>query len=110
MEEGKRRFRTVIFYKNYFQECFARQREKARDKVIWTLDLIEELPRVPESYLKHIEHTTGLYEIRIQQGGDSFRIFCFFDDDRLIVLANGFLKKSQKIPPSELRKAQKIKR
>ncbi|MBP6127747.1 MAG: type II toxin-antitoxin system RelE/ParE family toxin [Flavobacterium sp.] len=77
--------------------------------MIWTLDLIEELPRVPETYLKHIENTDGLYEIRVKQGSDIYRIFCFFDDEKLIVLANGFQKKSQKTPNQEIEKAIKLK-
>ena len=77
---------------------------------LWTFDLIEELSRVPETYLKHIENTHGLYEIRIQYGSDIFRIFCFFDQGNIIVLANAFQKKSQKTPLKEIQFALKIKR
>ena len=79
-----------------------------KDIIIWTFDLIEELPMVPETYLKHIENTDGLYEIRIQSGSNIFRIFCFFDHGQLIVLANGFRKKDQKTPMNEIEKALKI--
>ena len=78
-------------------------------KIIWTLELIEELERVPETYLKHLENTDGLYEIRVQQGSDIFRIFCFFDQGQLIILTNGFQKKTQKTPKKEIEKALKIK-
>lgn len=81
-----------------------------KDKIIWTFELIEDLQKIPESYLKHIENTDGLYEIRIQQGSEIFRIFCFFDQGQLVVLANGFQKKSQKTPKSEIDKALKIKK
>ncbi|MEX0812559.1 MAG: type II toxin-antitoxin system RelE/ParE family toxin [Chitinophagales bacterium] len=104
-----KKYRTVIFYKNYFQDFFEKQRAKVKDKIIWTLDLIEEIQRVPETYLKHIENTDGLFEIRVQQGSDIFRIFCFFDEGKLVVLANGFQKKSQKTPKQEILKALKIK-
>ena len=80
-----------------------------KDKIIWTFDLIEELPRVPETFLKHIENTDGLYEIRIQVGSNIYRIFCFFDRGQLVVLANGFQKKDQKTPRKEIEKALKIK-
>lgn len=53
--------------------------------------------------------TVGLYEIRLQQGGDIFRIFCFFDDKKLVILANGFHKKTQKTPKKEIDKALKMK-
>lgn len=103
------KIRTIIFYKDYFEEFFIKQRDKVKDKIIWTLELIQELDRVPETYLKHIENTDGLYEIRIQQGSDIFRIFCFFDQGQLIILANGFQKKTQKTPKKEIEKAIKIK-
>lgn len=102
--------RTIIFYKDYFEEFFIQQREKVKTKIIWTLELIEELERIPETYLKHIENTDGLFEIRIQQGSDIFRIFCFFDEGQLIILANGFQKKTQKTPENEIEKAIKIKK
>ena len=86
--------RTVILYKDYFTNFFEKQKKKVRDKIIWTFRLIETLKQVPEDYLKHIEGTNGLYEIRVQQGSDIFRIFCFFDKEKLIVLANGFQKKN----------------
>jgi phage-related protein len=74
-----------------------------------TFDLIEDLERAPEISLKHIEETDGLFEIRIQLGSDIFRIFCFFYKGRLVVLANGFQKKTQKTPRKEIEKALKIK-
>ena len=107
--EEKIKIRTVIFYKEYFKEFFAEQREKVQNKITWTLDLIEDLERVPEIYLKHIEYTDGLYEVRIKQGSDIFRIFSFFDKGKLIILANGFQKKTQKTPKQEIEKALKIK-
>jgi phage-related protein len=105
----KLKYRTVIFYKDYFEKFFINQRDKIKDKVIWTIELIEDLERVPETYLKHIENTEGLFEIRVQQGSDIFRIFCFFDHGKLVVLANGFQKKSRKTPKQEIEKALKIK-
>ena len=105
----KQKFRTIIFYKNYFDDFFVKQRDKVKNKIIWTLDLIEEHQRVPELYLKHIENTDGLFEIRVQQGSDIFRIFCFFDQGQLVVLANGFQKKTQKTPKQEIERALKIK-
>jgi phage-related protein len=106
---NKQKIRTIVFYKDYFEEFFIKQRDKVKDKIIWTLELIQELERVPETYLKHIENTDGLYEIRVQHGSDIFRIFCFFDQGQLIILANGFQKKTQKTPKKEIEKAIKIK-
>ncbi len=106
----KQKYRTIIFYKDYFQDFFLKQRDKVKDKIIWTFDLLEEIQRVPETYLKHIENTDGLYEIRVQSGNDILRIFCFFDKGQLVVLANGFQKKTQKTPKQEIEKALKIKK
>jgi len=50
----KQTVRTIIIYKDYFTEFFVKQRQKVKDKIIWTFDLIEELQKVPETYLKHI--------------------------------------------------------
>jgi phage-related protein len=107
--DKKHKFRTIVFYKSYFEEFFLKQRDKVKAKITWTFDLIEELQRVPETYLKHIENTDGLFEIRVQQGSDIFRIFCFFDQGQLVVLTNGFQKKTQKTPKREIEKALKIK-
>ena len=105
----KQKYRTIIFYKDYFQDFFVKQRDKVRDKIIWTLELIEDIQKIPETYLKHMENTDGLYEIRVQQGSDIFRIFCFFDQGQLVILMNGFQKKTQKTPKKEINKALKIK-
>ncbi len=101
--------RIVFLYKNYFSEFYIKQRQKVKDKIIWTFRLIESQRIVPEYYLKHIEGTDGLYEIRVQLGNDIFRIFCFFDKGNVVVLANGFQKKTQKTPKSEIIRALKIK-
>ncbi len=103
------KYRIVTFYKDYFDEFFTLQRQKVKDKILWTLKLIEEIQQVPETYLKSLESADGLFEIRIKQGSDIFRIFCIFDEGNLIVLFNAFQKKTQKTPKQEIEKALKIK-
>ena len=103
------KLRTVTLFKDYFSEFYQKQRQKVKDKILWTFRIIETQKQIPTDYLKHIEGTDGLYEIRVQQGSDIFRIFCFFDEGKLVVLANSFQKKTQKIPKSEIEKALKIK-
>lgn len=100
----------MFLYKDYFTDFYNKQNQKIKNKIIWTFKLIETIQQVPEDYLKHLEGTDGLYEIRVQLGSDIFRIFCFFDEGKLIVLANGFQKKTQKTPKSEIEKALNIKR
>lgn len=100
----------MFLYKDYFTDLYNKQNQKVKNKIIWTFKLIETIQQVPEDYLKHLKGTDGLYEIRVQLGSDIFRIFCFFDEGKLIVLANGFQKKTQKTPKSEIEKALNIKR
>jgi phage-related protein len=107
--DKNQKHRKITFYKNYFQDFFVKQNKKVKAKIIWTFALVEDLQRVSETYLKHIENTDGLYEIRVQSGSDIFRIFCFFDQGQLVVLANGFQKKTQKTPKKEIEMAVKIK-
>jgi phage-related protein len=108
MEEAKQR--TVTLYKNYFTDFYEKQKVKVKDKILWTFKIIETQQQIPTDYLKHMEGTDGLYEIRVQHASDIFRIFCFFDEGKLVILANGFQKKTQKTPKKEIEKALKIKK
>ena len=101
--------RILFFYKHYFEDFYQDLSYKVQQKILWTFRIIEDLDRVPEIYLKHIENANGLYEIRIQVGNNIYRIFCFFDSNNLVIVGHGFQKKSQKTPNKELEKAIKIK-
>ena len=72
------------------------------------LDIIEQIDRIPTTYLKYIEGTNGLFEVRVQLGNNIFRIFCFFDGNKLVVLLSGFQKKTQKTPPEEIKRAERL--
>jgi len=106
---NEEKIRQVFAYKEYFSTFFNKQKNKVKDKILWTLKIVETFKIVPTEYLKHIEGTEGLYEIRVQCGSDIFRIFCFFDDGNLVVLENGFQKKTQKTPRQEINTALRIK-
>ena len=100
--------REIIFYKHYFKEFYVTQNEKVRRKIAQTLVWLQTLDRLPVTILKSIEGKKGLYEIRIEFGGDIFRVFCCFDKGSLVILLNGFQKKTQKTPQSEIDKAEKL--
>lgn len=102
-------YRKVDAFRTYFADFLYEQTQNVKDKIYWTLRLIEDIPQVPETYLKKLEGTDGLYEIRVQFGSDIFRIFCFFDDGKLIILLNGFQKKTQKTPKKEIKRALKLR-
>lgn len=100
--------REVITYKDYFDDFFKAQTQKVRDKIIKILDLIEQVERIPSTYLKYIEGTNGLFEVRVQLGNNIFRIFCFFDGNKFVILLTGFQKKTQKTPPTEIDRAIRL--
>lgn len=100
--------RQVIAYKNYFITFYGAQTDGVQTKIEWVLNLIRITRQIPEKYFKHIEGTKGLYEIRIEVNGNIYRIFSFFDKGNLVVLGNGFQKKTQKTPKQEIERALKI--
>ena len=101
--------RNVYVYGNDFWDFYNKQNKKVQDKFDWVIGLIRTIELIPEKYLKHLTGTDGLYEIRIGLGNNIFRVFCFFDEGNLIILLNGFQKKSQKTPRSEINRAKKLK-
>ena len=96
--------RRIIFHGDYFIKFYSEQDEKVRGKIQYVLELIKQVDRVPEKFLKHLSGTDGLYEIRIEYQSNIYRIFCCFDEGKLVVLFNGFQKKTQKTPKNELDK------
>jgi phage-related protein len=75
---------------------------KQAQKVLWVLKLVEELDKIPRQYFKKLEETEGIWEVRIQFGGDIFRLLGFFERGALLILVSGFTKKTQKIPSQEI--------
>lgn len=100
--------RQVIAYKKYFLDFYVVQPKNVQAKIEWTLQLIRVTRQVPEKYFKHMEGTKGLYEVRVEVGGNIYRIFAFFDKGNLVILGNAFQKKAQKTPKQEIEKALKI--
>ena len=76
----------------------------------FVLDMIRFEGRVPKKFLKALENTDGIYEVRVITTFKSIRILGFFDKGNLVVLLNCFVKKSQKTPRKEIRLAEKLKR
>ena len=99
--------RKIIFYENYFIEFYQKQNQKVKSKIQYVFEIIKQVDRVPKKFLKHLSETDGLYEIRVELQSNIYRIFCCFDDGKLVVLFNGFHKKTQKTPKNELEKAKR---
>ena len=100
--------REVIQYKHYFEEFLLAQPSKVQDKIFKVIEIIETYQRVPSTHLKAIAGTKGLYEARIKLGSNIWRVFCFFDKGKLVILLNGFTKKTQKTPKKEIDKAVEL--
>lgn len=101
-------YRTVKFYKQYFLEFYKVQTPQVRKKISQVLVWISVIDRLPVSIFKAISDVKGLYEIRIEFAGNIFRVFCCFDEGELVILFNGFQKKTQKTPSKEIEKATKL--
>ncbi len=99
----------IIFYEHYFTDFYLKQSEKVQEKIEYVFKILRTVQNVPKKFLDHMTGTDGLYEIRIEFESNIYRIFCCFDKGNLVVLFNGFQKKSQKIPKKEIDLALKLK-
>ena len=99
------KIREVVAYKNYFEDFLKTQPIKIQNKIFKIIEAVETIEMIPANYLKHIIDIKGLYEIRVQLGSNIWRVFCFFDKGRIVILLNGFCKKTDKIPKNEIQEA-----
>ena len=100
--------RTIIFYEDHFIKFYQVLDQKVKGKIQYVFELIKQVDRVPEKFLKHLAETNGLYEIRIEYQSNIYRIFCCFDNEKLVVLFNKKKKKTQKTPHKEIEKAERL--
>ena len=99
--------RRILTSGGYFEAFMSTLKEKEQEKVQYGLLLLKTQDRLPSKFIKLIRE--GLYELRTEYGGNIFRVFFIFDEGNIVVLFNGFHKKSQKTPQKEIEKALKIK-
>jgi phage-related protein len=102
--------RQIIFHGEYFIDFYKGLDQKVKLKVQHVLELIKQVERVPAKCFTQVTSYEGLYEIRIEFESNIYRIFCCFDEGNLIVLFNGFQKKSEKTPKEQITKAMKLKK
>lgn len=100
--------RTIKLYKNHFKEFYVAQTDAIRRKTNYCNNVTMTVDRVPKTILKNMEDADGLYEIRVEAGSNIFRIFCCFDEGSLVILFNGFQKKTQKTPKQHIERAKKL--
>lgn len=101
--------RTTYVYGDEFWDFYNVQTKPVQDKIDWVIGLVRTLKMIPEKFFRHLEGTDGLFEMRIKVGSDIYRIFCFFDKGNLVILLNGFQKKTDKTPKNEIAKAERLK-
>ena len=99
--------RKIVLYGGYFESFLLTLSEKERLKLDYIISLLETRDRIPAKFIDYVRD--GLYELRMEYGGNIYRVFFIFDEGKVVVLFNGFQKKTQKTPPSEIEKALKIK-
>ncbi len=107
--------RQIVFYKTEKEDCpieifLDSLNAKQAQKVAWVLQIIEEFAFVPIQYFKKLVGTDDIWEVRIDSGSDTYRLLGFFDKGNLVILTNGFAKKTQKTPITEIALAENRKK
>ena len=100
--------RKIIVYKGYFKEFLNSLDARTQDKILYVLMLLETQDRIPVKFMRLIDE--GLYELRIEYQSNIYRIFFCFDGGRIVILFNGFQKKSEKTPKKEIEKAKILRK
>lgn len=77
-------------------------------KVKYGLLLLKCLDKIPTKFVKYVRD--DIYELRTEYNGNVFRVFFIFDNGNIVVLFNGFQKKTRKTPENEIERAIKIKK
>lgn len=99
--------KKIIAYKSYFNDFLDELSAQERKKFLRALDLLMMEEKIPHHYIKYIRD--GIYEFRTNYGNNEFRVFFIYDGDTIVVLFNGFRKKTQKTPENEIKKAIRLK-
>lgn len=99
--------RKIKTYGGYFESFMETLKEKEQEKIQYGLLLLKTQDRLPKKFVKLVRE--GLYELRTEYNGNIYRVFFIFDEGQIVVLFNGFQKKTQKTPPNEIEKALQIK-
>jgi len=102
--------RQIVFHKYYFTEFYVTQTKAIQEKIDYVFTILRTVEKVPRKFFDHMEGTDGLHEIRIEYNSIIYRVFCCFDKGNLVILFNGFQKKSQETPKQVLDLAIKLKK
>ena len=100
--------RTISAYKTYFKDFISTLTDAEARKVFYVIDMLKTQERVNEKFVKYLRDE--IFELRVKHGSNIFRVFFIFDNGNVVILFNGFQKKSQKTPQSEINKAIQLKK
>lgn len=102
--------REIIFHGNHFIDFYLEQSTTVQEKIEFVFRIIRQVERVSKKFLILLDGTEGIYEIRVEQSTNIYRIFCCFEKGNIVVLFNAFQKKTQKTPLKEIEKAVRLKK
>jgi phage-related protein len=107
--------REVIFYTtvngdNPVEDFLDSLTDKQQKKIAWVLGAIRDLPFVHRDYFKKLTGTDNIWEVRVDAGNDTFRLLGFMYKGNLVILTNGFIKKTERTPPAEIALAERRKK
>jgi len=102
--------RRIVFHKGHFIDFYSKLPEGVKRKIQYVFELIKQVEMVPKKFFAPMTGCEGLFEIRVEYESNIYRTFCCFDEGQLVVLFNGFQKKSQKTPIKEIDKAMRLKK
>ncbi|MGD9929028.1 MAG: type II toxin-antitoxin system RelE/ParE family toxin [Mangrovibacterium sp.] len=101
--------RKIIFHGEHFIDFYKELDANVKSKIQYVFELVKQVERVPLKFLSPMTGYDGLFEIRVEYQSNIYRIFCCFDEGKLVVLFNGFQKKTQRTPKNEIEKAMRLK-
>jgi len=92
--------RTIRAFGDYYDQFMDTLSVSEKMKVHYILDMLKVQERISTKFVKHIQD--GLFELRVEYNSNIYRLFFIFDDGQIVVLFNGFQKKTQKTPQKEI--------
>ena len=102
--------RTITFHGKYFADFYLEQTDDVQEKIEYVIRIVRQVENIPKKFFDHLSGSDGLFEIRVEFGSNIFRIFCCFDQGNIVVLFNGFQKKTQKTPKDQIDQAERLKK
>jgi len=100
--------RKIRSYGNYYEEFKKTLTDKELIKLKYSLDVLKTQEVLPRKFFGFIRD--GLFELKMEYGGNIYRVFFVFENDNIVILFNGFHKKTQKTPSEQIKKALQIKK